>query len=438
MHRGFPKKGRPYEEVLAEVRMLNAGGLVERAARFSAISMKGRPEAQKLGQEAFNEFYAHNAVYSPVIPSLGKIEDDLIGYVVDILRGGREGRANVTAGGTDSIYCALHAMREWGKANRPAGPSRPKVIVPYSGHAAFGRGCHYFGLERVKAPLRDDYRVDLEAVKNLVDEHTIGIVGSAPSFPYGRYDDIRALGEVALEHNLWLHVDACLGGFMAPFVRLAGYPVPEFDFTVPGVCSISADLHKYGHAPKGISTVSWRSEAYQRHHYVLFDDWAEGAYFSQSMLGSRAASPAVAAWAILTHLGEEGKVEIARDAMRFKERFEAEIDALPNAAVFDTDLTPLAFTVDHDPESFLGGMLQKGWYLMGHMRPPLFQVILDSYPEELADELIGDIKEVLAALARGEDFPRVGLGYTFTEGGEDALAGLPLWVQRAIPLMKKI
>ena len=434
---GFPKKGKPREEVIAEVKALNAGGLVERAARFSAISMKGRLEVQQLGQEAFNEFYAHNAVYSPVIPSLGKIEDDLIGYVVDILRGGEEGRANLTAGGTDSIYCALHAMREWGKANKP-GATRSKVLVAYSGHAAFGRGCHYFGLERVKAPLRDDYRVDIQALEGLIDEHTIGIVGSAPSFPYGRYDDIPALGEIALKHNLWLHADACLGGFMAPFVRLAGYPVPEFDFTVPGVCSISADLHKYGHAPKGISTVSWRSEEYQQHHYVLFDDWAEGAYFSQSMLGSRAASPAVAAWAILTHLGEEGKVEIARDAMKFKERFEREIDALPNATVWNTDLTPLVFTVDHDPESFLGGILQKGWYLMGHMEPPLFQVILDSYPQELADELINDVKEVLAALARGEDFPKVGLGYTFTEGGEDSLANLPLWVKRAVPLMKRI
>ncbi len=136
--------------------------------------------------------------------------------------------------------------------------------------------------------------------------------------------------------------------------------------------------------------------------------------------------------------GEEGKVEIARDAMKFKERFEREIDALPNATVYEADLTPLVFTVDHDPEAFLGGMLEKGWYLMGHMEPPMFQVILDSYPEELADGLISSIKDVLAALARGESFPKVGLGYTFTEGGEDALAGLPLWVQRAVPLMKKI
>jgi glutamate/tyrosine decarboxylase-like PLP-dependent enzyme len=437
MQSGLPKKGRPRQEVLDEVKALNAGGLVERAARFSAISMKGRIEAQQLGKEAANEFYAHNAVYSPVIPGLGKIEDDLIGYVVDIFRGGEEGRANLTAGGTDSIYCALHAMREWGKAARP-GATRSKVLVPFSGHAAFGRACHYFGMERVKVPLGEDYRADLAAVEALVDEHTIGIVGSAPSFPYGRYDDIPALGRIARRHGLWFHVDACLGGFMAPFVRLAGYSLPPFDFTVPGVCSISADLHKYGHAPKGISTVSWRSEAYQQYHYVLFDDWPEGPYFSQSMLGSRPASPAVAAWAILNYLGEEGKVEIARDAMRFKERFEREVAALPGAKVFETDLTPIVFTVDYDPEQFLGGMLQRGWYLMGHMDPPLFQVILDSYPGELADELITGIRDVLAALRRGEGFPKVGLGYTFSEGGEEALAHLPLWVRRAVPLMNRI
>lgn len=433
----LPERGIAGDDVLAELQGLKASGDPERAFRFAGCSYKVNEEVQRVARAAYNEYLNLNAMYSPVISALGKIEDDLLGWIVDIFNGGSEGRANLTCGGSDSIFCAMHAMREWAREAHPE-VKQPTFLVPYSAHPAFSRAAHYLGLKIVRIPLREDYRIDLAAMAEAIGPDVIGLVGSAPSLPYGRYDHLEEMSDLAIKHKLWLHADACMGGFLAPFARLAGYPVPEFDFSLPGVTSLSADIHKYGHTPKGISTVVWRSEEYQKFHYAMVSDWPMGPYFSQSLVGSRAAGPVAAAWAVMKHLGLEGKVAYARRTMEIKAQLTEALTDL-GFDVRETDLVPLVIgSPRHDIQEILMAMGERGWKFIGVQEPPSFIIIPDSVPEDLLEELLSDFREVMTSMDEGASYDKAPLFYTFVEASPELLESLPLWVQRAISIMKDV
>ena len=427
----FPKNGMPLDEILSlisELKQQDPGCL-----RLNANSMKGSAEVQEAGKTLFLEYFLYNAMYSVMVPSIGRIEDELLAMCVEIFNSGDEGRANITTGGTESIMSALHAMREWAKDTKQI--TKPELIVPYSAHAAFSKAAQYLGIKLIRTALQENFRADVQAMSDAIGPNTIGLVGSAPSWPYGRYDPINEISDLAVEKGLWLHVDACLGGYLAPFVKKAGYSIPDFDFGLPGVMSLSADLHKYGHAPKPISSVLWRSEEQQRYHYALVEDWPTGMYFTQAMTGSRPAGPVAAAWGIFKFLGEEGKVALAKQAMHIKELLTEGIARIDGLEVFENDLTPFMFYSDEfDIGQVMGGLSAKGWLMLGTPEPPMAQITLDSVEDELIHQFLSDLDTVVADIRAGKEVPTIALSYTFDENAD--LSGIPKWAQRAIPIMR--
>jgi sphinganine-1-phosphate aldolase len=436
VRKALPPVGNDADTVLAELELLKSAD--PKRAMLNANSMKGSREVQRVAKAAFNSFIEYNALYSFAFPSIAAMENDVLDIAVEIFRGGPDARGNITTGGTDSIFSAVHAMREWARAHKPH-VVRPKLVVPYSAHPAFSKSAHYLGIELVRTSLASNYRADVEALVAAIDENTIGVGVSAPCWPYGLYDPIQEIAAMAEQRGLWCHVDACLGGYLAPFVKMAGFDLPRFEFDLPGVSSISADIHKYGHAPKPISTVLWRSAEQQRFHYHLVTDWPTGAYFTSSFAGSRPAGPLAATWAIFQYLGRDGKIDLARKTMRAKQRLEREVAAIKGLKVFKTDLTPFLFFSEGslDLERVVGELTQRGWLMLGTPDPPLAQVTLDAFDDAVIDAFVKDLKEAVETAAKSPTAgPRVGLAYTFDERAEPATTS-PKWFVQATPFLVK-
>jgi len=255
-------------------------------------------------------FFSENALNPTVFPSLRRMETEVVAMTAALLGGDEHTVGNMTSGGTESLLMAVLTAREWGRAHKPD-VQAPEMVLPATAHPAFEKAAHYFGVRPVHVPVGPDLRADVERMRAAITPRTVLLVGSAPSYPHGVVDPIVEIAQVAQEHGLLCHVDACVGGFELPFLRRLGYPVPDFDFQVPGVTSMSADLHKYGYAAKGASVVLYRDSALRRHQFFAYTDWPGGVYASATLAGTRPAGPIAAAWAVLHYLGEEGYLALA-------------------------------------------------------------------------------------------------------------------------------
>ena len=235
-------------------------------------------------------------------------DSEIIAMASNLLGGDDKVAGTMTSGGTESLLMAVKTARDYARAKR--GITAPEIILPTTAHPALDKAGEYFNVRMIHIPVRDDFRADVEATHRAITPNTIMLVGSAPSYPHGVVDPIRELAALAQEHGLLFHTDACVGGFMLPFVRKLGYPVPDFDLSVPGVTSISADLHKYAYAAKPASIVLYRTSELRRHQMFVSTDWPGGIYPSAGMAGSRPGGPIAAAWAFLKYFGGDGFLEI--------------------------------------------------------------------------------------------------------------------------------
>lgn len=254
VHDSMPEKGVPREQILDELRQMSTEEDAKAdAGRVSGSIYSGDHEHYAFLTQAY-AFYAHsNVLQRDMYPSATKMEAEIIAMTSDMLHGDADTGGLVTSGGTESLVTAMLTYREWGRNVK--GIDRPQVIMPVTAHPAFDKGMHYFGIEVVKAPVTDDFVVDVDFVRDHIGPNTVALIGSAGTYPHGLVDPIPALGQLAIEHDLGLHVDGCLGGFIIAWAEDLGYPVPPFDLRVPGVTSISADTHKYGYALKGLSLI---------------------------------------------------------------------------------------------------------------------------------------------------------------------------------------
>ena len=243
----------------------------------------------------------------------------------------------LTSGGTESLMNPMLVYRERGRAEK--GITAPEVIIPNSAHVALDKACHYFGITLLRAPLLPNFLVDVDWVRDHITENTVALVGSAGSYPYGLVDPIEELGALAVEHDLGLHVDGCLGGFVLPWIERLGHPLPPFDFRVPGVTSMSADTHKFGYALKGTSVLLYRNDTLRRYQYFTFPDWPGGMYISPGMSGSRSGGIIAATWAALLTTGEQGYLESAAAIYDTAQRIRAAVEAQPELRVYGDDPT---------------------------------------------------------------------------------------------------
>ena len=254
----IPKIGRARPDILHEMESMRAQEEAQWKDGFvSGAVYNGDPEHIEFLNHVYAIHSQSNPLHADVWPSATKFEAEIVAMTADMLGGtGQDVCGTVSSGGTESIMLAVKTYRD--QAREKKGITRPEMIVPVTAHAAFDKASQYFNIKMIHIPVDANFRADVNAAQKAITRNTVVIVGSAPSFPHGTIDPIEELSKLACERGIGFHTDACLGGFVLPWAEKLGYPVPPFDFRLPGVTSMSADTHKFGYAAKGTSVVLYR------------------------------------------------------------------------------------------------------------------------------------------------------------------------------------
>ena len=398
----LPTEGKTRADVMASLERSMAGDLAWDEGRTFSLVYGAGPEHLRLLQEAYSLFMATNGLGAGrIFKSLSTLEGELVSMSADLL-GGPDCPGNVTSGGSESIILGVRAAQERARAERPR-VTRPEVVLPASAHPAFDKAAHVFGIRNVRTPITKDYVADLQAMADAVNENTIGLVASAPNYPFGTIDPVTAIAEIARRHALHLHVDACVGGFALPFLRKLGQPIPPFDFGVPEVSTISADLHKYGFAARGTSLILYRDQTLQRRVGFKLDDWSGGPYRTPTMAGSRPGGMIAAAWAVFQHYGEAGFLELNRTMLDTSQRLRRGIEAIPGFHVLgDPAMYVWGFASDAiDVMAVADAMAERRWYLGRQLTtPPSLHVVLTPIHAPVVDDFLRDLREVAESIAR--------------------------------------
>lgn len=392
----LPAKRTPAEKVLQAMKKAREHDAKWQEGKTWSLVYHLGDEVTEFLKNAYTTFFSENGLNPMAFPSLKKFEAEVIALAASLLGGDAETTGNMTSGGTESILMTVITAREWARARNSANTS-PEMILPATAHPAFEKAAHYFSVKPVHVPVESDFRADVEATRAAITPHTILIIGSAPSYPQGVIDPIVELAQIAQENDLLFHVDACVGGFMLPFVRKLGYPVPDLDFRVPGVTSISADLHKYAYAAKGASVILYKTRALRRHQFFVYTDWSGGIYASPTMAGTRPAGPIAAAWAIMNHLGEEGYLDIADTVMKTVTKLKVGINSIEGIKILgDPAMSILAIGSDRLNVYEIGDELTlRGWHLDRQQFPPSLHLTVTHAHAQVADQFLADLEEAV-------------------------------------------
>jgi len=384
---------------------------------WTLVYYAGDDVADLLG-ETFKEYLYTNGLGPTAFKSLKRFESEVIAMTASLLSE-PSAIGNMTTGGTESILMAMKSARDWSRdssqTSRRAAEGRPEVVAPETAHPAFDKAAHYLDVKLVRAPIGPHLRADVDAMRELITPNTMMLVGSAPNYPYGTVDDIPAIASLAQERGLLCHVDACLGGFFLPFMRMLGEPVPEFDFAVPGVTTISADLHKYGYSVRGTSTVMYRDGDLRRHQFFSRADWAGGLYGSPTMTGSRPGAAIAESWALMQYLGEDGYKERVRSTLDSTRAIIDGINAIDGMTVRgEPAMGVLAFGSDaFDCYALSSAMRKRGWDIERLQRPKNLHLVVTPNHAKVVDQFLADLR---ACADEVRDRPA-------TESGEPALYG---------------
>jgi glutamate/tyrosine decarboxylase-like PLP-dependent enzyme len=336
-----------------------------------------------------------NALNPLVFPSLREMQRDVVSMSAGILNGGDDVGGAMTSGGTESIFMAVKTARDRARAAR--GIERCRMVIPRTAHPAFIKAAHLLDVEWVHMPLGEDLRTRAEDLPPLLTENTVLAVGSAPAYPFGMIDPIPEMAAIAASAGVPFHVDACLGGFMLPWVERLGATLPAWDFRVPGVTSMSADLHKYGFAIKGASVVLHRPKANLRHQVFSFADWPGGIYGTQAFQGTKPAAPIAAAWAVLHYLGEEGYVRLARKTMDATAKLIAGIEATEGVHVWgEPDMSVVAVGSRELDIFAIGDRLgERRWHFDRQDGPPALHLMASPHHALVIDEFLSDLRDAV-------------------------------------------
>lgn len=403
----FPKNGQSSDIVLKELTEAKSLDIDWKHGRTFSLVYPVNNEHDEFLKKAHNSFFSENGLNPLAFKSIRKFEHETIRMCADLFHGDKKTVGVLTTGGTESLIMMLKTYRDKARKSKPW-IRKPEIIVPESIHSAVEKGAHYFDLKVRHAPLGSDYRVDLKAVEKLINRNTILIVGSAPQYPQGVVDPISGLGEIAERYAVPFHVDACVGGFILPFMEKLGMPVPVFDFRVKGVTSISADLHKYGYSAKGASVLLYRSMNTMKHQFFVFTDWKGGGiYASPSFSGTRPAGPIAAAWATLKKLGEDGYLELTKKVIETRDHFLKEMEKISELEVLaypDCSLVALS-SKSNDIEIYaVADQLQnKGWNIDRQQSPESIHLTFSPIHADYIDEFLRDLKEAVEIVKKNPE-----------------------------------
>jgi sphinganine-1-phosphate aldolase len=397
----FPAKGRPAGDVLRELEAMKAGDADWRSGRVPLYVFGATPEVEAIGKAAFNAFFTENALGAKrAFASLRRMEEEVVAMALDLFGAPQGATGCMTTGGTESIVLAVQTCRDHARATRGARPLRANIVLPETAHPAFDKAAHLMDIEVRRVAARADFRADPAAMAGAIDADTILVAGSAPCFPFGVIDPIEDIAELALSRGVWMHVDACVGGYLAPFVRRIGRPIPAFDFAVPGVASLSADLHKFGFCPKPASSLFFRTPAHAAHLGFDLDVWPNGRFRTATVVGTRPGGGVAAAWATLRHLGSEGYEAIAARLMAMVDRYREGIAAIEGLHVHgDPHLSVVAVGArGYDVFRVAEEMETRGWIPGLTQRPRGIHRMMSLLHEPSMDDYLRDLAGCAAAV----------------------------------------
>ncbi|ODQ64246.1 PLP-dependent transferase [Nadsonia fulvescens var. elongata DSM 6958] len=419
----LPRQGWTSEAVLEQLHSLETLKHSNwEKGRVSGAVYHGGEDLLELQAKAYNLFGVANQLHPDVFPGVRKMESEIVSMVLKLYNAPTGACGTSTSGGTESLLLACLSAKKHAFETR--GVTDPEIVAPITVHAGFDKAAYYFGIKLHHAPIDPiTYQVDILHVKRLINANTVLLVGSAPNFPHGIIDDIPALGALAQRHNIPLHVDACLGSFIMPFLEPAGLTSALFDFRVPGVTSVSCDTHKYGFAPKGSSVIMYRNQLLRASQYFVCTKWSGGIYGSPTLAGSRPGALMAGCWATMMTIGYEGYLasclEIVGAAQRLKAAIRDEIG--PHLQVLGDPIgAVIAFKSDTVNIYDLADSMKKlGWHLSALQKPAAIHVAVTKLTVPVIDDLIRDLKDSVNGLV-GQD----GRGSAPAKEGTAALYGV--------------
>lgn len=399
--------GPPADQVLEELRVLRAGDLPTHGGRTLAyVYDSGLFGLDELAATAHALASSANGLDPTAFPSLLRMENDVVSTAAALLGGGAGTVGSVTSGGTESCLLAVQAARD----ARPE-VDRPRMVLAATAHAAFHKAAHYFGVEAITVPVdQETFRADPDAMAAAIDERTVLVVVSAPSYAHGVVDPVAQVAAVAAARGVRCHVDACIGGWVLPYFRRLGVTVPDFDLSVPGVTSLSVDLHKYAYCPKGTSVLLHADASLRRSQFFASARWPGYTMLNSTLQSTRSGGPLAAAWAVLRHVGDAGYERLAARTLAAVRALRAGIEAIDGLRVLgDPGSSLLSVTraaEDFDVFTVADEMTERSWYLQPQFglasSPANLHLTVTAANHGSEPELLGDLAAaVTAARAAG-------------------------------------
>ncbi len=401
-HLELPPRGLGVDVVeSAAAAMVDAEMALSAGRKWAGVYHTAASELSELQGRVWSRFVCTNALYPQVNPSVRKFEAEIVQMTLGIVHGPEAGAVGLLAsGGTEAVLLAALAYREDG---RRRGIARPQIIASLSAHPAILKACQYFGIELVTAPFDAvSKKFTAPCVAPLLTSRTVAIYASAPTFCHGVVDDIPGLAELASSRGVGLHVDNCLGGYLLSFMSDAGLLSTPFDFAVPGVTTMSIDVHKYGFAPKGASVVAFRDPAMRAATLVPSTEGCEGLYVTPTLQGSRSGATIAAVWATLVHTGRDGYARYAREIAASFERLKAAVREMPRGVALCADADacnlPICGDGSFDIYALATLLTKKGWGVFTGQKPPTCTIPVGEQTAAQLDELIEDLREAVGYL----------------------------------------
>jgi len=399
----FPDSGQTVDEVLCRLRSYVETDTPWHAKKmFIGGSYFGGDEIVNASNQAAEVYQNHNTLYAGrVFPGLVQIEQEIISALLGLFKAPATGTGNLTGGGTESLLLAVMSALNRAKSIGRKAPF--DLIIPEAAHPGFDKAAHLMGAKAIRLASSPLFQADPEQIKASVGPNTVFLAASAPSFPFGVTDRVDELADIAKESDLWLHVDACHGGFVLPFAQQLGYETPKFDLSIDGVTSLSVDLHKLGYANKGASALLLADANNEQHQRYTFDNWPGGRYTTAGLMGSRSAGGLASAWAMIQILGQSGYRQVVSEILAARDQLVRGINELQGLSVLgNPDDYLVAFSAAKvDIMAVSEGMLARGW-LTGHLtRPQAIHLFLDRHNATAIPEYLSDLDEVLSEVDRG-------------------------------------
>ena len=393
---------------MAALRAMRHGDLSDQGRAFGYVYNAG-PEVAAVQRAAVAEFASMNGLDPTAYPSLRQLEREVVDWCLGHVNAPATAVGTFTSGGTESCMLAVKAAREWA---RTRDVTHPQIVVPETGHAAFHKGAHYLDVELVPVPVNAaTFAVSPRDVRNAITKNTALIVGSAPGYAHGVVDPIEELGQLAAERELLLHVDGCIGGFLLPLYEALGESIPRFDFRVPGVTSISMDLHKYAFAPKGASVLLFREAEHRRQHFYACARWSGYSVVNTTIQSTKSGAPLAGAWAVMRFLGKAGYLQIAKEMLTATKKLIAAVEALNPLRVLGEPQMGLVAVASEKLNVFelSDALTRRGWYTQAQFgygqSPRNLHLLVDPANARHVDAFIDDLRHVVDEAAAAASRP---------------------------------